>query len=489
MHHLERCSLRAILTGSLVTWSLGCGSTQPASSELATREAGLLARSGALWPVVDGVARVSVCWRPAQLQTTYPVASLRPDLQALLPERKRWVQESVEEQWNARTALKFTGWHDCSAAPADVELTPIDSGVTSSCAGDNLGQSCVEALGSELAGGGGVFVNLFFGEEALYSSRYQQASPGRLYDERNEPNYDRDYSYWLPQACVEEFEYAWSTNNTLTRYPLDIDAPEVLAAFMAIYESCLKFNALHEFGHIAGFSHEQQRADVPPTCDAERDPDVQYLGDTPLGPFDTQSIMSYCRTDDTATLTEQDVEQTNRVYLANAPDADIGGETPDTDLGAAGDNDAHGNDADSDDASNDAPAASDGMSGAPGTDEPSVAPRDDAADDSAAAGDVAAANGGQATAATSLDAAPTTTDDPNVSSTHERQSRAGCAIAIPSAHNAYAPALALAALLAAARSRRARAPLFVAHASPEGGLRGWAAGRRGTPPRRAPERK
>src|SRR5690349_6859994 len=147
MSDRNRFDLRAILAASLIGWGVGCNSAVHVGSELGTLETELFARSRTLWPVVDGVANVSVCWGQPQFQTTYPVAALRPNLEALLPERQRWIREIVEAQWNGRTPLRFTGWEDCSAGPADIELTPIDTGVTSSCAGGNLGQPCVDALG------------------------------------------------------------------------------------------------------------------------------------------------------------------------------------------------------------------------------------------------------------------------------------------------------------------------------------------------------
>jgi hypothetical protein len=446
MNERKRSGLGATLPAALIGWCFGCNPAANVSSEIGALETGLFARSRALWPVVDGVANVSVCWGQSSFQTTYPVATLRPDLEALLPERQRWVREVVEEQWNGRTPLRFSGWDDCSAGPADIELTPIDTGVTSSCAAGNLGQPCVDALGRDLAdGGGGVFLNVFFGEEVLYSSRYQQASPGDQYDVSNEPNSDRAYPYWLPQACLDEFEYAWSTNNSLTQYPVDINAPEVLAEFMALYENCLKFNALHEFGHIAGFSHEQQRADVSSGCDAERDPDVQYVGDAPLGPFDVESIMSYCRTDDAATLTEQDAEQANIVYLGYVPDARALSEGADAGSDAGGGNEPAG-------------AAPGGMSGSP-----AMAGASGAASVNAA-GDGNAGGSGNATAGASVpaggtggsNAGMTMSSEPEVSSPSARRNEGGCGMSIPPPRSAHGYALAIGALFAAASSRRGR---------------------------------
>jgi len=61
---------------------------------------------------------------------------------------------------------------------------------------------------------------------------------------------------------------------------------------------CVKNEAVHEFGHVLAFIHEQDRPDTPPACID------QVLTDEPtylfrkdgfvLGPWDADSIMNYC---------------------------------------------------------------------------------------------------------------------------------------------------------------------------------------------------
>jgi hypothetical protein len=309
--------LRSFATTSLWFFVSACsGSTKDSAAE---ESAGaLLAKSDVLWPVQNEVASVRVCWAPSKLNSTYPVAALAPNVDARLAELKQWVFDVVEAEWNAKTPLKFTGFQDCEPNETAVELTPIDSATTASCGAQ--GQPCAVTLGKSLLRQRGVYLNLYFGEEVLYSSRYQQKNPGALYQPSKDVNgtLKLDYRYWLPQACFDEFRYAWSTNNSLTKHAVNIEDPQVLAQFTQVYEDCLKFNVLHEFGHIAGFAHEQQRKDVAPGCNAETNPDLQYKADTPLGPFDKQSIMSYCRTDPAPALSPEDIEQTKLVYHTSA---------------------------------------------------------------------------------------------------------------------------------------------------------------------------
>ncbi len=78
-----------------------------------------------------------------------------------------------------------------------------------------------------------------------------------------------------PGGVVLNFEYAnWSTSCQSRK------------------EYCNKTIAVHEFGHVLGFAHEQNRPDTPdPACAAQEE---GTQGDRLFGAWDLDSVMNYC---------------------------------------------------------------------------------------------------------------------------------------------------------------------------------------------------
>jgi hypothetical protein len=245
-----------------------------------------------------------------------------------IEERKAWVREIAEAQWNALTPLKFVGWNDCDPSSGDdVQLLAMDSLTIPPCGA--AGQACVEAFGTLLRGKV-AYLNLFFGDEFVYSSRYGQSSTEATYQPALDLATRADGSmFWIPQACLDELRNTWTTGSD-PAFRRDIFDPMVLGAAQDIIKGCVQNNVLHELGHVAGFAHEQYRTDDP----ASRDACLQRIraqgtvddianvpldkrGDRFLGTFDLESIMSYCRTDKTPTLTAEDIAMTQLVYAGS----------------------------------------------------------------------------------------------------------------------------------------------------------------------------
>src|SRR6185312_8548371 len=74
---------------------------------------------------------------------------------------------------------------------------------------------------------------------------------------------------------------------------------------------CIYAVAAHEFGHVLGFTHEQNRNDAPAECQAERSGTV---GDYKVTRFDRGSIMSYCNPNWNGKLSNLDKQAAQTVY-------------------------------------------------------------------------------------------------------------------------------------------------------------------------------
>ena len=65
---------------------------------------------------------------------------------------------------------------------------------------------------------------------------------------------------------------------------------ETLEGANTIRKNCIANIAVHEFGHVLGFAHEQNRPDSPDWCnDAQGE-----NGDVAIGDWDVRSVMNYC---------------------------------------------------------------------------------------------------------------------------------------------------------------------------------------------------
>ena len=87
-----------------------------------------------------------------------------------------------------------------------------------------------------------------------------------------------------PEGMVLNFTFAnWFSQCTGYNAETSEDAD-------AIRKNCIAKIAVHEFGHVLGFAHEQNRPDSPDWCN-----DAQgQSGNVTLGDWDLRSVMNYC---------------------------------------------------------------------------------------------------------------------------------------------------------------------------------------------------
>jgi hypothetical protein len=150
-----------------------------------------------------------------------------------------WIREALADSWEAVSAVRFTGWGACQDSDPVVKLRLFQGDSNSKTHGFAMPVGIGLGIDTKLVG-----TNLDGGPQNVSVSNWRDAAGN-------------------PVTCAPGFSR----------------------------EACVKSTAIHEFGHVLGYAHEQNRSDRPSSCtDAPSGAD----GTVAPGLWDLFSVINYC---------------------------------------------------------------------------------------------------------------------------------------------------------------------------------------------------
>lgn len=173
---------------------------------------------------------------------------------------KQRVRDAIEGSWVAVAQVELTGWADCSAGAAEVRILVADDWPTVA----------------------------YDGQQSLFGTKLSHAKDG--------VTLNLQFELWEPGWDCERTGDGGS-------------------------HGCIEVYAMHEFGHVLGFLHEQDRPDAP-RCDdgSEWRSGTDVADALALSDYDPGSVMNYCNPAPYA-LSALDIAGVQRWYGARVADA------------------------------------------------------------------------------------------------------------------------------------------------------------------------
>ena len=236
MKNTDSRSLRLSLCCKVILTALALSGCRTVANETTVLRGYVSSDDQVFWP--GGV--IDVCW-----ENDGPG----------MADGKALVRSVIEEQFNGRTKLKYTGWGLCTANSKGLRVIVYD------------GISAPDALAPAPSEGG-------FGNTSAFPAHPQTHGIG--HELAGQPN-----------GMLLNFGFKGVQKNL---------ADACFGKSVEMTKLCIRNVAIHEFGHAAGLLHEHERFDSTCQLDSfphEELPEFETRGYF-IGPFDEKSVMNYC---------------------------------------------------------------------------------------------------------------------------------------------------------------------------------------------------